>query len=29
MGNNYDELIFKIPEESEDYMECSDFVSGG
>ncbi|OQY60234.1 MAG: restriction endonuclease [Desulfobacteraceae bacterium 4572_88] len=26
MTNNYDKLIFKIPVESEDYTECSDFV---
>lgn len=25
-NNNYEKLVFKIPTESEDYMECSDFV---
>ena len=26
MANDYDECEFKVPIESEDYMECSDFV---
>ena len=26
MASDYDECVFKIPIESEDYMECSDFV---
>jgi len=24
--SDYDECIFKVPIESKDYMECSDFV---
>jgi len=25
-GRAYEDLTFKIPRESDDYMECSDFV---